>query len=51
MDEVDVKLNEYLAKLNCRGCYNHCPLNNPICGRSKLFIDEAIEKFNNRLEK
>ncbi len=47
MNEEDIELKEYLSKMNCRGCYNCCPLNNPICGRSKIFIDEAIEKYKN----
>lgn len=39
------ELEKYLSKLTCRGCYNHCPLNSPNCGRSRIFIKEAIEKF------
>ncbi len=46
MNEEDIKLKQYLTKINCRGCYNHCPLSNPMCGRSKIFVNEAIEKFN-----
>lgn len=41
---MDIK--EYLSKKTCKGCYNHCPLSNPNCGRSKIFIKEEIEKFN-----
>ena len=45
--EIDDKvLKEYLKKSNCRGCYNKCTLDNPICGRSKIFIKEIIEKIN-----
>ncbi len=43
---MDEKFQEYLSKLTCRGCYNHCPLNAPNCGRSKIFIKEAQEKFD-----
>ena len=47
--EIDDKvLKEYLKKSNCRGCYNKCTLDNPICGRSKLFIKEIIEKINKK---
>lgn len=49
MDENKEKeLKEYLNKMNCRGCYNHCSLNSPMCNRSKIFIKEAIEKFNKK---
>lgn len=43
---MEEKFQEHLAKLTCRGCYNHCPLNAPNCGRSKIFIKEAQEKFD-----
>lgn len=43
---MEEKFQEYLAKLTCRGCYNHCPLNRPNCGRSRIFIKEAQEKFD-----
>lgn len=39
------ELQEYLKTKNCRGCNNRCPLNDPGCGRSKIFIQEAIEKL------
>ncbi len=42
------KIKDYLKNLNCRGCNNHCPLHDPICGRSKIFIQEAIEKLNQK---
>ena len=42
------ELKEYFSKLTCRGCYNHCSLSNPSCGKSKIWINEAIEKFNLR---
>lgn len=47
----EIELKEYLKKINCRGCYNHCSLSNPNCGRSKIFIKEAIEKFNSNISK
>ncbi len=47
---MEEKFQEYLAKLTCRGCYNHCPLNNPICGRSRIFIKEAQEKFEKEMK-
>lgn len=39
------KLKVYLSKKCCRGCANRCPLDNPNCGRSKIFIRELIEKL------
>lgn len=48
MNIEDSELKEYLSKMSCRGCYNHCSLGSPTCGRSKVFIEEAIEKFNNK---
>lgn len=45
MEEFQEKLNEYLSKLTCRGCYNHCILTSPNCGRSNIYIKEATEKF------
>ena len=42
---MENKLKEYLKQKNCRGCYNRCPLSNPMCGRSKIFIKEETEKF------
>lgn len=48
INEQQQELKEYLSKLTCRGCYNHCPLNNPGCGKSKIWINEAIEKLNNK---
>ena len=44
MSEEEQKLKEYLSKFTCRGCYNHCSLDNPGCGRSKVWINVAIEK-------
>lgn len=46
-ENKEKELKEYLNKINCRGCYNHCVLTSPMCGRSNIFIKEAIEKFNN----
>ncbi|MCI8308891.1 MAG: hypothetical protein HFJ45_01450 [Clostridia bacterium] len=43
MDDI---IDEYLKTKNCRGCSNMCPLNDPGCGRSKIFIDDAIRKFD-----
>ena len=40
------ELKEYLNKLTCRGCYNNCLLSNPACGKSKIWINEAIEKLS-----
>ena len=45
---MEENLKKYLAKLSCRGCSNHCSLASPACGRSKIFIKEAEEKFNNQ---
>ena len=44
MKEDEIKKN--LKNMNCRGCSNRCSLANPGCNRSKVFIDEAIEKIN-----
>ena len=44
--EEDEKIIEYLKRKNCRGCGNRCPLNDPMCGRSGIFIDEAMEKYD-----
>lgn len=50
MDNKELEFKEYLKTHNCRGCYNYCSLASPICGRSKIFIEEAIEKFKNKEE-
>lgn len=42
---MEKELENYLSKLTCRGCYNHCSLNSPNCGRSLVFIKDAREKF------
>lgn len=42
---MEEKFQEYLSKLTCRIYYNHCPLNSLNCGRSRIFIKEAQEKF------
>ena len=39
------ELKEYLSKLTCRGCYNHCSLSNKKKKKSKIWINEAIEKM------
>ena len=36
----DKEFQEFLKTKTCRGCFNHCPLNNPNCNRSKIFIKE-----------
>lgn len=48
MEINDRDLKKYLKKINCKGCHNQCSLDDPICGRSKIFIKEAIEKLNNK---
>lgn len=45
---MDGSLKKYLMKLTCRGCINNCSLATPGCGRSKIFIKEAEEKFYNK---
>ncbi len=45
-----MELKEYLSKLTCRGCYNHCKLTKANCNRSKIFIKEATEKYE-RMDK
>ena len=40
------KISEKIKNMNCRGCSNRCSLANPGCNRSKIYIDEAIEKIN-----
>lgn len=42
----DKEFLEYLSKLTCKGCQNRCSLNDPGCGRSRIFIKEAEEKYN-----
>lgn len=42
-DERDVK--EILAKTTCRGCYQHCILIAPCCGRSEIFIKEVKDRL------
>ena len=44
-NKQEQKLKEYLSKLHCHGCYNQCSLANPGCGKSKIWIREAIEKL------
>lgn len=45
MDKKERELKEFLQKQTCRGCYNRCSLESPNCGRSAIFIKEAVEKF------
>lgn len=47
----DKEFQEFLKTKTCRGCFNHCPLNNPNCNRSKIFIKDALEEFNNKKKK
>lgn len=45
LKEAEQNKQEYLKQFTCRGCYNHCSLDNPGCGRSKIWINEALEKY------
>ena len=45
INETEQELKEYLREHTCRGCYNHCTLDNPGCGKSRMWIDEVIEKY------
>ena len=47
LNEQQQGLNEILSKYTCRGCYNHCALDNPGCGKSKTWINEILEKIEN----
>lgn len=47
-EEKEKEIREYLNKLTCRGCYNHCVLTSPMCGRSQIFIKEAMEKWKEK---
>jgi len=38
-------LNEFLSKLYCTGCHNHCPLSSPLCARSAAQIEEATTEY------
>ncbi len=40
-----VTLNEFLSKLYCTGCHNHCPLSSPRCGRSAAQIESATAEY------
>jgi len=46
----DDEFQKYLKNKNCRGCSNRCPLDNPNCNRSKIFIIEEMEKYNKNKE-
>lgn len=48
---MEEELKQYLRKSTCRGCFNHCSLDNPSCGRSKIFIKDAFEKYNEEKNK
>ena len=39
-------LNEFLGKMYCTLCHNHCALSNPRCGRSASLIEDATEQYN-----
>ena len=45
------EINKILKNKNCNGCSNRCSLANPGCNRSKIFIEEAIEKINRKNKK
>lgn len=45
---MEESFKKYLSKLSCRGCGNRCSLASPACGRSKIFIEEAKEKFESQ---
>ena len=47
INEQQQDLKEILSKYICRGCYNHCTLDNPGCGKSKIWINEILEKIEN----
>jgi len=42
---MEEEFEKFLSKKTCRGCANHCPLDNPNCNRSKIFIKDAMEEF------
>ena len=48
---MEEELEEYLKTKNCRGCSNQCPLNDPGCGRSRIFINDAKQKFEEMYKK
>ncbi len=41
----DENFEKYIENKNCRGCYNHCPLTEPNCNRSRIFIKEEYDKY------
>lgn len=43
--EKQENIKEFLKKFQCKGCYNHCPLSNPNCNKSKIFIKEILKKL------
>lgn len=44
--EPSETLEEYLSKLFCTGCHNHCPLSAPLCTKSAEQIEQATEDYN-----
>ncbi len=44
INEKKQEIKEILSKHTCWGCYNHCTLENPGCGKSKIWINEILEK-------
>ena len=44
INEKKQEIKEILSKHTCRGCYNHCTLENPGCRKSKIWINEILEK-------
>ena len=47
LNEEKQELNEILSRYSCRGCFNHCSLDNPGCGKSKIWINEILDKIEN----
>lgn len=45
---MEEELKKFLSRKECRGCYNHCSLIAPNCGRSKIFIKEAEQEFKEK---
>lgn len=39
-------LEEFLSKLYCNGCHNHCLLSDPLCGKSAAQIEKYTQEYN-----
>jgi len=39
-------LQEFLSKLYCNGCHNHCLLSNPQCNKSAAQIEKYTQEYN-----